>query len=188
MGCEDIAFFFATLMEAQSTIDRLKARQISENRWALPHGEIVITGMGKENVLKNAHSSGSVWINLGIAGAFSEEYSVGEAVWIKSVSEYPCRGKRYLLDGDAHLYTASGLVDEKPNEEKSLVDMEGYFLAEIADANESKLLIGKVVSDHCSKDSSALIKSRLPELSKTLALLTTSVLNSWNQRRLVASH
>lgn len=206
-SCTDISFLFATLLEAQETIHQLCGSQAGKDRWVFPHGEIIITGMGKASSIEFCPVT-QFWVNLGVAGAFSEDFSVGDFVWVKSVSAYEQPISASLLDiqtyfcpipevklfeksiVSAHLYTAHIPVYEIPAqvEKQSLVDMEGLFLAEQAKGKKAKLLIGKIISDHCSKDSSRLIRERLPELSKKLAFCAQSIVNAWHERRLLSSH
>lgn len=180
-------YFFATFLEAAKTIEKLQAIPVCENIWSFNKGRLVITGMGRDAVLNFVEGQNflqilassdlvnAVWVNIGIAGAFSETYAVGQYVCVHSTSFLQDKVKKSFIlreEPGAHLYTSLVPVYATPEniKKESLIDMEGYFLAEVAKKCGFQLYMGKIVSDHCSSESSSLIKKRIGELSQIIAL------------------
>ena len=178
---------FATFEEAESSLDLLKAKPVQSGLYQCALGFIAITGIGSfaAHVVTTALSESiDRIINIGLAGSQNKDLAFGSIHTIRKVSKFHWHPKGI----DAARKTLAGTLPEIQLAESGLslctfdspfygelagcdlVDMEGYGHAFAAQAIGKKCTLIKVVSDFCDKDSFAMIKTHLPELSKKMAL------------------
>ena len=178
---------FATLPEAEATLERLSAQRIAPSRYSFFGGEILISGLGMHRaqaaLLMHGAAYDELW-NLGIAGALSE-LPLFTLVSIGQVHKYvpPCRLSAharalmesalppFTLDGDERLLSSDFPLHTRKKKSGlySLVDMEGYGVAFAAHQLSKKCSIWKIVSDFASPGGSALIAKHMRECSLALA-------------------
>jgi hypothetical protein len=159
------------------------AKQIKNNLFSFHQGEIVVTGMGPIAAHMAAKRIGcdSCWINIGCAGtmqaipqgAMTTIGSVSGLCWRRSSGTFVATKNAICLQVNnlSTLYTVSRPVHEKIGglEASNFIDMEGYAIAQVAAARNVPLMIIKVISDHCNRDSSLQIVQSLPEISYRIA-------------------
>jgi len=183
-------FFIATFHEAKAAIDQLQAKA-GGAYFHFENGMIVISGIGPMAVYqasKKVPKENCVWINIGIAGAVSQEMSLGSCVRVGAVG----RVKRADHQGTVLLetptviapspyilYSSSTPVYETLSSEKrALFDMEGYTFARIALQYRIPFHVEKVVSDYCQLNSPTLIASSMPSCSKEISAAMLRILGS----------
>lgn len=165
---------FATYLEAACTIKQMAATQIDEHLFEAKPYRIVITGMGPdvtERTLQRHIHDADLILNFGITGALREGFTVGALHEIKEVSDGATT--IYLQDTGMKLYTmASPLHDPELRDHlgksHDFVDMEGHAIAKVAKQHKKGCRLYKMVSDFCTKTTSAEIRARLPLLSELL--------------------
>lgn len=183
---------FATVEEAQYTLEYFEARPISDGLYQYDLGMIAITGIGPfaAHIVATALSENvDEIINIGLAGSLNANLEVGTIHSVAKLSKYLWHPKGHehakkslagslpavtLKDSGLHLCTVDWpVVEEQLVDELrttyDIVDMEGYSVAFAANALDKKCMVYKIISDHCSSDSSAQIRSLLGDLSRSIA-------------------
>lgn len=171
-------FLFATLAEAQASINRFMAHQVAENVFSFGIHSIVIVGMGPQKAsctVEGLPTCGVRWVNVGIAGSIDRSLPFGSLCRIGTTA-FLCKERAYdhqhIREGvDTLLYTSPFPVYEAPAccKQGSLIDMEGHVIAKIALQKKVPFSLLKVVSDYCSQDTTASIKKHMGELSSMLS-------------------
>jgi nucleoside phosphorylase len=167
-------FVFATELEAHATIHKLHASQIAPTIYQSSSGNIIITGMGPHNAYKTLCKhidSADIIYNLGIVGALKEQFSIGEACSIKTVSfdqqSIDCEDTgHHLLTVRKPLHDPA--IRDKLAQHYDFVDMEGFFIAKLCQERNKSCKLLKVVSDFCGPDTTKKILERISDLSQAL--------------------
>ncbi|MBS0621900.1 MAG: hypothetical protein JSR80_02945 [Verrucomicrobia bacterium] len=167
---------FAHPLEARPTIELLDAKPCAPHFFTFPQGFIQITGMGVGARTKT-EGIREIW-NLGLAGALSNELSIGQICPIRQVclEEHPpliLGTKGYTL-----LTSPVPLWGQRPSLSADLVDMEGYSIVQKAQGIPCKLW--KIVSDYAETKGSAELRKRLPDLAQKLAHFICSLVQTIN--------
>ena len=193
---------FATVIEAQSTIEALAAKAHSRFVYDFEEGQIIITGWGAiaaaiatARHIKNVNE---VW-NLGAAGLLRHNsHSVGNIVEVGEVGravhihpEVTERAQRICQslfapisltgDGNARLLSSDYPVDNNAlralhAEHFDLVDMEAYGIASAAQSEGIPCRITKIITDFADENAAQSIAETLQKSSQTLAQVVTSSL------------
>ncbi len=184
---------FATLIEAKSSLLKLKAKSVEDNLYRFDEGLVVLSGVGALAACSALFRYGgecSEIINLGAAGALNPALELHSIQTISSVKKHlsfpenidsgsrafamsaspliPLENSsgRRLLSSDFPLFTTERTQEMA---ECDLVDMEGYGLAFAARLLKKRLTMIKVVSDFARAGDRALLHRELERLSEILS-------------------
>ncbi len=177
---------FATNEEAKEALALFKAHAIKPGLYTSEIGLIAITGIGPFaafTALSNLKESFDSVINIGLAGSRLPELEVGSIHSIALCKKYcwnpEASSEKTLSHGFADLTFATQgrslttldfpLYAPNSNITSDLVDMEGYGIALAAMSRDLPCSLYKLVSDHCSKDSSSQMKNNIREYSHKIA-------------------
>jgi hypothetical protein len=174
---------FATLREAAITIQAVEADKVGPDRYLFSGGEILICGMGLEAASRSvsrAPAVGYQWLNVGLAGSIDPLLAVGAVCSIGRVGLLRAdESGRFVADKGSFslgsyvttLYSSQKPVYTRPevSAKDTLVDMEGYAIARVAQEKGVPLIMRKVVSDDCSNTSHAKILANIDRLSWRMA-------------------
>lgn len=172
-------FAFATLEEAQASITRTNASPY-QGHFRFTDNLILITGIGPFAAYTQASpfiKQASALYNFGIAGALHPEIAPCTCVEVATVSKLkwhpknPTLTESIALSGTLKLCTLDFPLHETNflKEDFDLVDMEGYALAYLAKEHQVPIKLIKIVSDHCTENTSSDIQKNLKILSEHLA-------------------
>ena len=168
--------FTATRSEAAPIISRLKnAEKITSGNFKGWQGtfekyicvQVFCTGIGIKKI-NVPFDRNSIIINIGIAGALSTQFKIGDWLKISKVNNLNCN----IVD---ELKTATLISVNEPvlseTEAKKLdadlVDMEGLHILRFAKKNNLKCYILKMVSDFANENSSTDYKKSMEIYNKT---------------------
>lgn len=184
---------FATLREAQATLHLLNAQYLTENVYTYPEGRILISGIG---MLAVCHSltphlvEATEIFNLGLAGALDDSLELGSVVHIGNASLHLPFPKeidpfsRQLAEKcypNIHLEKGASLITslipvhdlsfkKELSQKASLVDMEGYGVAYMAQKQGIPCNLVKVVSDFSKEEQTPLLLQNISLFADKLAL------------------
>lgn len=184
---------FATLMEAQATLDILSAELLMEKHlYKFGQGLILITGIGAISTGYTLNQyitkTQEVW-SYGIAGSLGK-LNPGETVPIKKVSKhfsYPeClnhHARQFSLAANPSIELQEKgfnlicsdypinhpILKNELGKSDDLVDMESYAIAYACRHSGKPLRMWRTVSDFADENASKEIRERLPELSERMA-------------------
>lgn len=176
---------FATIEEAESTLNNFNAKNIKAGLYTSDIGLLAITGIGSFAAymyLKQMNQPYSLIVNIGIAGSLESALESGSIHPIKNLYKplWHPKGTYFSplfqeintgTDGlrlatlDFPLYSIKAELAPQAD----LVDMEGYAIALFATQEGKECQVYKLVSDHCSEDSSLIIKNNIREYSRSIA-------------------
>jgi nucleoside phosphorylase len=184
-------FVFATIEEAEATIDLLNAKASQASPWLYEHsqGLLVITGIGPFSMLTSLMTITkeiTIIYNFGLAGALKNNLELGKLYPVASCSKRQWHPKgEEATKGTASFHACPKIVlddtqglslissDVPAYGELSgafdLVDMEGYATAFFAKMRTKPCELYKIVSDYCNASSTALIKEGMKRHSATIA-------------------
>lgn len=184
---------FATLQEAQKTLETLHGQQETGSLYSFQGGKIVISGMGSlaaaTTVANHGASFEEIW-NVGIAGVLHDHLPLGAFFEVGqcrkhlslppsidphsqelSEKQHPSlslNGSSYrLISSDYPIHQQA--TRERISEKGELVDMEGYGVAFAAKKMGKKCVIWKLSSDPALPGGAAMIADQLPLWSELLA-------------------
>ncbi len=172
----NLIIFTATRLEAMPIISRLKnAEKIKPDNLKGWQGtfekniqaKIFCTGIGVKEI-NVPFDSNSIIINVGIAGALSNKFKIGDWIEISKVNNLNCNIVNKLKT--ATLVTVNQPIVNETEAKKldaDLVDMEGYVVANFAKKNNLKCYILKMVSDFANENSSTDYKKSMETYNKT---------------------
>jgi adenosylhomocysteine nucleosidase len=188
-----ILIVFAHLIEANRTIQRLKAKPIEETLYEWDRGHLLICGMGSIEsaiqVSRHLHRCDEVW-SVGFAGGLRSELGLGQFGWIGSAQKYfsfapetsehsssiayRCHPPISFEEGPWQLITSDYPIHHQKirnelAEQFHVVDMEGYAIARAAQLAGKKCRLGKIVSDPALEGGWRLIQQHHEMLSEELA-------------------
>lgn len=177
---------FATYEEAQGSLDLFKAKEIKRGFYESDIGYIAITGIGPFAAFYSLQNINfDQIVNIGLAGSLRDDIILGSIHPVAScqkhawhpkgtdsslASDFPTlilenKGLR-LRTLDFPLYNGHDSL----RNECDLIDMEGYGIALIAKTKQKPCKLYKLVSDYCNKESSLVIKNKIDEYSRKIAL------------------
>lgn len=182
---------FATLAEADASIRKYGAKQLSAHEYQFSQGTIVVCGLGSYAAMRAMYlyaKEHAEIINLGIAGALSEKVPLSSLHRIHTVGKYThlpqdidavsgqmahlpqialhTQGTR-LVTCDFPLYHQP--LRDQLALEWDLIDMEGYGVAYAAHSLGRKAQLWKIVSDFASEGGREMIKKNIKYYSEQLA-------------------
>lgn len=191
---------FATLMEAKETIRLINAQQTDTQLYEFKHGLLLITGMGSINACyslsKYLSQVDEIW-SYGIAGTLKEETQF-KTVAIQRVSKHlsiPNCMTQYTRDFSANIFPTLEIENKGVSlissdypinhsqirndlaKNHDLIDMEGYGIAHACKMANKPLIMRRTISDTACENTAALIRERLPHLSKEIALCIVDALS-----------
>lgn len=146
---------FATELEAAPSIKAVRARPLSENAYQWEKGYIVLSGMGRQAVIRAI----TLWankvetiINLGIAASL-QDFPIGEIVEVGKVGSQAApslvfSNKRALFSSYYPIHSAQKRLIL--SQVWDLVDMEGYGVALASQFFNKPFHLFKIISDFAS--------------------------------------
>lgn len=182
---------FATLVEAQCTLEKTKAQFIEKDFYSFEEGYIVISGIGsyasQMACAKYAHKASEI-INLGFAASLKNA-SRGQIVTCTVIGKYTPLSQNLDKKSEDFMkqalpklhFSEEGLrlisSDFPIHSEKlrselldwDVLDMEGYGIAFAAHAFKKKCQFIKVISDFAKEGGRAYIERYKEELSHLLS-------------------
>ena len=192
---------FATLNEAQASIDVLGAMQSQTDLFNVNTGAIVITGIGNRKAThalsSHIHSYDKVY-NLGVAGSL-KNHPIGSVFHIYTLEKFVHMPKDTeensiefsknvfpklisednnginLLTSDFPIH--NDRLQSKLQENYDLVDMEGYAILFTAQKHQKPCQIIKIVSDFCKFGGEKTVKKHIDYLSNGLAGVAMSLVS-----------
>ena len=188
-----ILIVFATELEAEGSIEALGAKPSLEGLFSFDGGQIAVSGMGVIRaaiaVAKYGVQAQQVW-NVGLAGALSPRYQLGQWATIGSVRKCltlaegisdhalsvgnSCFDEIVVGHGSARLISVdfpiySGQQKEKLQSVADLVDMEGYGVAQAAKALDKPCSMWKMISDMADAKGLQSLRENREALSNAVA-------------------
>lgn len=199
---------FATLLEAQGSIDLLKATQTGKNIWQFSKGKIAITGMGMFHALFGLikaleHQKPLAIWNLGFAADLKGR-KIGTIVEINSLCRpilsiqcdkmtkeihsecYPEILLNQSRSGDK-LVTVDAPIHRIKEKKRcalfaDLIDLEGYAVASFAHFHQIECRVIKIASDFAQRGGRKLLFTNAPMLAQKLALWIEKKVKNWPSR------
>ena len=171
-----LILFTAMQQEAMPIISRLKnAKKIKAGNlkyWQGTfenniHAEIFCTGIGVKTI-DFPFDNNSIILNIGIAGALSKQFKIGDWLTISKINNVNCNIVNELKT--ATLFTVNKPIIKEAEAKKinaDLVDMEGFHIFNFAKKNKLKCYIIKMVSDFANETSSTDYKISMKVYNKT---------------------
>ena len=166
----------ATRLEAAPIISRLKnAEKIKSGNLKGWQGifekniqaNVFCTGIGVKEI-KIPFDSNSIIINIGIAGALSTKFKIGDWRGISKVNNLNCNIVNELKTATLITVNKPFLSEiEAKKLDADLVDMEGLHILNLAQKNKLKCYILKMVSDFANENSSTDYKKSMEIYNKT---------------------
>lgn len=164
---------FADPKEAAPSLDLLRAKQCDEG-YCFEGGRIVITGWGKQagGVALRYGQGATIIYNLGFAATLHDDplFSLHRVLSAHLIDNQGLTlnnaGKR-LLSVDTPLHDSA--LRKQLSLRWDLIDMEGYSIAQAAEALNKPCQLWKIVSDTGEEGASATIRQHTETLSLLLA-------------------
>lgn len=184
---------FATLQEAESSINKLDAKQIEPYLYRFSQGHLVICGFGAFAAMKAVYTYGphhTEIFNLGLAGLLCDKYPMGSLYSIEMVGKYThlpadidVTSKEIAANHlpvlsvnlcGLRLMTSDFPIHHQRIKEQlalhwDLVDMEGYGLVYAAHALKKPVYLWKITSDCAIEGGRVSLKKNLYECGEKLA-------------------
>ena len=171
-----LIIFTATKGEAAPIISRLKnAGKITSDNFKGWQGtfeknicvQVFCTGIGVRKINVPLDSNSTV-INIGIAGALSTKFEIGDWRGISKVNNLNCNIVEELKTATLISVNEPVLTEAEAKKlDADLVDMEGLNVLKFARENELKCYILKMVSDFANENSSTDYKKSMETYNKT---------------------
>lgn len=169
---------FATLLEANSALQKFHAKQIKPNLYESDKFDFLITGMGVAKTMQSLALAPSykLVINIGFCGAL-KDFRFGDIFEVTKVGKH--QEISFHLTSQGHFASASLITYDFPVHDQTLrqllavdydlVDMEGWGIATVCSSKKTPYRLLKIVSDFCSTTTSQEIQEKGGELSELIA-------------------
>jgi len=165
---------FATHREAEAFITHPQSNPLSPYLFSWENALILIVGMGKEYIeerLTPLLQDDISIINIGLCGALKSDLPLGSLHQVRAVYQEGIKKPIILSNEGVNLQTVEKPLYNPSEGQKSsfdIVDMEGFYIASLAQKKKRPCTLYKMVSDYCTEMSSIHIAERLPYLSNLL--------------------